>query len=499
MQAFLEELREKNLINEELKSQLECYSDLLVHLLSRQGVEYTKAQREFALTLHLHGPKAYQYLRETLHINLPHPSSLQRWLSSLDARPGLNKMMLDMLGRRCQEDQEKYSCVSLMLDAMNIKSHVQHDPQTQTTIVYVDLGDRVNETDIASEALVFMVVRLQGYWNAPIAYYLTKTLSPDTQKVLVQHAIEELHHRGIRVVSLAAQTLSNSVAVALRTLRDVGYAEFRDSEATAEFIQITDRLFDVFNSHNPRAKGFLSVVGFVINIDTLLSMIPVLLEGQQYVLTYRFSQDHLELLFNSIRAAGGWNNNPTASQFMYIFRRLMARCGVASRRGNVTAQDATESLTVTIDTSTSLSSVDVSSAAGEEDRENCLFADIPALLHDHSYLSARFSGLVENALVYILGFVVRRALEKLGCDVCRESLLTDAASAKNDESYHLLCLKENGGLVIPSEGTVRIIRAAESVIRQASFRQSRPIRLLEVVSMVRSRIGTEDCVPIFQA
>lgn len=45
-------------------------------------------------------------------------------------------------------------------------------------------------------------------------------------------------------------------------------------------------------------------MGFVINIDTLLSMIPVLLEGQQYVLTYRFSQDHLELLFISIRAAG---------------------------------------------------------------------------------------------------------------------------------------------------------------------------------------------------
>ncbi|KAK0132535.1 THAP domain-containing protein 6 [Merluccius polli] len=112
MQALLEELKEKNLINEELKDKLDCYSDLPVHLLSRQGVEYTKAQRDFALALHLHGPKAYHYLRETLHIHLPHPSSLQRWLSSLDARPGLNKMMLDMLERRRQEDEDKYGCVS---------------------------------------------------------------------------------------------------------------------------------------------------------------------------------------------------------------------------------------------------------------------------------------------------------------------------------------------------------------------------------------------------
>lgn len=42
----------------------------------------------------------------------------------------------------------------------------------------------------------------------------------------------------------------------------------------------------------------------MINIDTMTQMIPKLLEDQQYVLTYRFSQDHLELLFNSIRASG---------------------------------------------------------------------------------------------------------------------------------------------------------------------------------------------------
>ena len=85
-----------------------------------------------------------------------------RWLSSLDARPGLNKMMLDMLERRRQEDEVNYGCVTLMQDAMSIKKHVQHDPQTQTMFGYVDMGDQLNETDIASEVLVFMVVGLQG-------------------------------------------------------------------------------------------------------------------------------------------------------------------------------------------------------------------------------------------------------------------------------------------------------------------------------------------------
>ncbi|KAK1887254.1 DNA transposase THAP9 [Dissostichus eleginoides] len=59
------------------------------------------------------------------------------------------------------------------------------------------MGDGNNETDVATEALVFMVVGLQGHWKAPIAYYLTKSLSPETQRVLLSHALEELHARGI--------------------------------------------------------------------------------------------------------------------------------------------------------------------------------------------------------------------------------------------------------------------------------------------------------------
>ena len=48
--------------------------------------------------------------------------------------------------------------------------------------------------------------------------------------------------------------------------------------------------------------------------------------------------------------------------------------------------------------------------------------------------------------------------------------------------------------MIPSEGTVRVVRAAEWVSRQASAscRRSRPIKLFEVMYIVRKRIGSED-------
>ncbi|KAF3855303.1 hypothetical protein F7725_023358 [Dissostichus mawsoni] len=68
VRSLLGDLREKNLINEELKERLDFYSDLQIDFKAKQGHEYSKDHREFVLTLHLHGPKAYKYLRETKNV-----------------------------------------------------------------------------------------------------------------------------------------------------------------------------------------------------------------------------------------------------------------------------------------------------------------------------------------------------------------------------------------------------------------------------------------------
>ncbi|KAL2099438.1 hypothetical protein ACEWY4_005918 [Coilia grayii] len=206
LKSVLGDLREKNLINEELSEKLSFYSDLKMDFFPKEGNDYTKDCREFALTLHLHGPKAYKYLRDTCHFPLPHPKTLQRqeidpsyeicFSQTFKNIPGINKMMLDMLERKCQQDPATYGCVSLVLDAMSIKKHVQYNPHTDSMYGYVDMGDgKTDETDVASEALVFMVVGLQGHWKAPIAYFFTKSVSPEPQGVLLSQALEELHAR----------------------------------------------------------------------------------------------------------------------------------------------------------------------------------------------------------------------------------------------------------------------------------------------------------------
>ena len=134
----------------------------------------------------------------------------------MDAKPGLNMMVLDMLKRRQEEDPAKYGRVTPMLDAMAIKKHVQYNPYTQKMSGFVDMGDGMNETDVATEALVFMVVGLQGHWKAPIAYYLTKSPSPETQKALLVHEFEELHERGIRVMCVTMDGHASNVSMCNR-------------------------------------------------------------------------------------------------------------------------------------------------------------------------------------------------------------------------------------------------------------------------------------------
>lgn len=180
-------------------------------------------------------------------------------------------------------------------------------------------------------------------------------------------------------VRLATQTLSKSVSDAIDFLReDQNCPGFQDSTATSEFILIFNNIFDIFNSRNRFAKysfkkpfsqatstqffnymefvknyilglslnqlpivrsarktGFL---GFLICIESLKNMYKLYVEDQKklkYILTYKLSQDHLELFFGAIRSKGGYNNNPTARQFEAAFKRLLVHSEItAPKTGN---------------------------------------------------------------------------------------------------------------------------------------------------------------------
>lgn len=196
-------------------------------------------------------------------------------------------------------------------------------------------------------------------------------------------------------VNLAAQTLSQSVVDTLECcMNDLKLPQFHGFEATIRFIRFIDILFDFLNSRNPYGQGYKAplrrenehvwrsrIEQILIYISTLknengellfktrrkMGFLGMYVAAQaviaifdnyvkpnncelQYLLTYKFSQDHLELFFCAIRACGGWCPNPHCAQFSSAYKRLVIHHEIESSNGNVEMQDNTKILTVSSST-----------------------------------------------------------------------------------------------------------------------------------------------------
>lgn len=107
------------------------------------------------------------------------------------------------------------------------------------------------------------------------------------------------YHKKKMNVRLAAQIFSLSVASALKTCISVLHInKFAQSEATEEFLQMINDLFDIFNSRNLRQKFYKRL----INPDNYELILCKLEECKEYLLNLRLENG--QLLIHSKRKTG---------------------------------------------------------------------------------------------------------------------------------------------------------------------------------------------------
>lgn len=194
-------------------------------------------------------------------------------------------------------------------------------------------------------------------------------------------------------VSLAVQTISNSVADTLEQMCEDQYEDFINCESTIKFLRLFNNVFDVMNygngkpnddhfkrplcesnirkfqelfeefeefishmeveeykkvgkkkniqkstrKHVLKSRSSVGFLGFLTNIRSILGIYTDYVEsGLLNVFhTFTFSQDHLETYFSLIRSSLGWNNNPNEIQFMAAYRKLLVCMPhLSARRSN---------------------------------------------------------------------------------------------------------------------------------------------------------------------
>lgn len=161
----------------------------------------------------------------------------------------------------------------------------------------------------------------------------------------------------------------------------------------------------------------------------------------------------------------------------------MVRCGV---------QPNTNGNAVPLDVTTCLAQTQLTATLPADD-ENISDSFVEKEFQSDIVTFVKFDFLMENIIVYISGFVVRKVVKVLKCNECITSLVTDASTTTAKHKYHLLELKNRGGLVVPAEGVVHVVEEAEKCIRVMSAGKPHFICPLNVLDIyVRRAVGAKD-------
>ena len=203
----------------------------------------------------------------------------------------------------------------------------------------------------------------------------------------------------------------------------------------------------------------------------------------------------LDLMALSYPLSGGWNNNPTVQQFIGAFRKLIARAGASTSgsTGNVIAQDCTEIVRAATSSYLPPRNIHVDEDDGR-DIDRITISSFSEVDQSEGQLDPLKHGkVIDNILVYISGFVVKKVFAKLSCIPCRDQLI--CVRRNLDSSHILLTIKNRGGLFVPSEPVVKIVTVTERTLRSVSDLRMVSRSTMEkqkVISKVVSVLGNQN-------
>lgn len=234
--------------------------------------------------------------------------------------------------------------------------------------------------------------------------------------------------------------------------------------------------------------GFLSGMIAVKNLYTSLKKYNL-----KFLMTYKISQDHIELFFGKVRSCGGCNNNPTARQFASAFKKLLIHNDIADvLRGNCIPLESIPILTVSTlkkgnNDKTSLCCTlikEINNSDSVQSFPHSLNFDLD-INSDINMLNAFQSNILfyNNVISYLAGFVARKIKSKLTCEDCCNVLEEDPEIINERAYLDFIKLKSKHSLTFPSKDVVNICISAEQHFK-SNVDSSHIIGNVEVVKLV---------------
>lgn len=221
----------------------------------KPGTKYPESVRQFALSLHYHSPRGYEYVRDVFNKNLPSASAIRNWYSNSDMNiePGLSKKSMSTL-KKCAErlavNGEKLLC-ALKFDEMSIRKHIHWIEQNgfgkyHGYITYGSLDQPV--VPVANQAIVFLINGINSEIQLPVAYHFITSLKYKDKSELLSSIVTALTDNGIEIVSVTFDGMKNNY----KMCKELG-AKFefdKSNDSVTYFENATNKIrFFYDNSH----------------------------------------------------------------------------------------------------------------------------------------------------------------------------------------------------------------------------------------------------------
>ena len=213
------------------------------------------------------------------------------------------------------------------------------------------------------------------------------------------------------------------------------------------------------------------IIGFVACVKSTICMATEMVSAPtnpfKYLLTYKFSQDHIELLFSCIRSKGGWNNNPNCLQMKYALRKMLMRNAITAS----TSQDVIQSFPCFI-------SENITRKLRVKLKKRPQNKTIPLFML-RNLDQEQHSEFVSNVLYYITGYIISQIINRTSCPSCKSCLVSsptdlttsiqhNCSSATYHEARNASAFThfiKKGGLKIPSSSVYRTVEYSEHVFK----------------------------------
>lgn len=143
--------------------------------------------------------------------NLPSEETIRKWNESKDYLPGVHEKALTYLSNLIKQElkKQKQLVFNLVFDEVHLKSQSYYNTKTHRWEGCVELGgdlhrknDETKDDPLASKALVFMVVAINGSFKVPVAYYLCDSLTANEKSLLVRNLLYKFSTFEIKIVSM---------------------------------------------------------------------------------------------------------------------------------------------------------------------------------------------------------------------------------------------------------------------------------------------------------